>query len=244
MNILLRKFNSLKTRIVMYLLKPTLDLYFLGKSKDIMYSLQLSALKSTAEFVKKNLRGVPTFKNKYALLVHAVKSIPESRSNDLICEFGVFSGKTINCMADQVPNRSLHGFDSFEGIPAGWNFLDRGHFKVSSLPSVGKNVTLIKGWFDETLPKFLADHSQDVALLHIDSDLYSSAKTIFELLGPRIGAGTVIVFDEFFNYPFWDEGEYKAFNEFVSEHQVKFEYLGFCTHSEQLAVRIVENGSK
>ncbi len=129
----------------MYLLKPTLDLYFLGKSKDIMYSLQLSALESTAEFVKQNLRGVPTFKNKYDLLVHAVKSIPDSRRQDLICEFGVFSGKTINCMADQVPNRSLHGFDSFEGIPGKWNFLERGHFKVSSLPSVRKNVTLVKG---------------------------------------------------------------------------------------------------
>ncbi len=54
----------------------------------------------------------------------------------------------------------------------------------------------------------------------------------------------MIVFDEFFNYPFWDEGEYKAFNEYVSDQKVKFEYLGFCTHSEQLAVRIVEKGSK
>jgi len=61
---------------------------------------------------------------------------------------------------------------------------------------------------------------------HIDCDLYSSTKTVFDWLKPRIRAGT-IVFDEYFNYPNWHQHEFKAFKEFVEECHVKYEYLGY-----------------
>jgi hypothetical protein len=69
------------------------------------------------------------------------------------------------------------------------------------LPHVSSNVTLIKGWFDQTLPPFLEKHPAPVSFLHVDCDLYSSTKTIFDSLRTRFRPGTVIVFDEYFNYP-------------------------------------------
>jgi len=49
----------------------------------------------------------------------------------------------------------------------------------------------------------------------------------------------VIVFDEFFNYPGWQDGEFKAFIEWVDENKVNYEYIAVVTNHEQVAVRIL-----
>jgi hypothetical protein len=162
------------------------------------------------------------------------------QKDGLYLEFGVFAGRTINHVAKLV-NQRIYGFDSFEGLPERWRDLyDAGRFKVARLPSVRPNVTLVKGWFNETLPGFLKDHPGDVSFLHVDCDLYSSTVTILDCLKPRIKAGCVIVFDEYFNYPGWKEGEYKAFQEFIAAEKWGYEYLGYNRLNEQVAVRITE----
>jgi hypothetical protein len=75
-----------------------------------------------------------------------------------------------------------------------------------------------------------------IAFMHVDCDLYSSTKTIFEFLGDAIGPGTVILFDEYFNYPNWEQHEYKAFQEFSEKCGVKYRYLAFAR--QQVAVLI------
>ena len=71
------------------------------------------------------------------------------------------------------------------------------------LPRVENNVELIKSYFDKTLPKFIKDIDTLIALLHINSDLYSSCKEIFKYLEKNISINTIIIFDEYFNYPGW-----------------------------------------
>jgi hypothetical protein len=58
-----------------------------------------------------------------------------------------------------------------------------------------------------------------------DSDIYSSARTIFECLGKRIASGTVIVFDEYLNYPNWERHEHRAWQEFLVESGRRARYL-------------------
>jgi hypothetical protein len=48
--------------------------------------------------------------------------------------------------------------------------------------------------------------------------------------------GTVIVFDEYFNYPNWEHHEFKAWQEFVEQHRVQYDYLAYAR--QQVAVRI------
>ena len=67
-------------------------------------------------------------------------------------------------------------------------------------------------------------------------DLYSSTRTIFKLLGERFVAGTVILFDEYFNYPNWERHEFKAFQELVTERRIKYTYLAYAR--QQVVVRI------
>ncbi len=97
------------------------------------------------------------------------------------------------------------------------------------MPSVRSNVKLVKGWFNHTLPTFksgLAKGDNTIALLHIDCDLYSSTKTVFEEIGHLITKGTVIVFDELFNYPNAENHELLAFYEYLQKAGHAITWIG------------------
>ena len=71
------------------------------------------------------------------------------------------------------------------------------------------------GWFNETLDRFLAEHTGNVTFLHVDCDLYSSASYVLQRLAPRLTPGAVIVFDELMSFPDYAEGEMRAFLELL-----------------------------
>jgi hypothetical protein len=198
--------------------------------------LQRRALEQTADFVESCMPMVTAYHDRFALYEATLKLIGGS---GLCCEFGVFKGDSVNFIAERLPTSIVYGFDSFEGLPDDWRpGIKAGHFKLNNLPAVRSNVRLIRGWFDQTVSVFLEQHPEPAAYLHIDSDLYTSAKTVLDLFAPRIRPGTIIVFDEFFNYPGWKDGEFKAFQEFVQRYQVQFEYAGYACADEQVAVII------
>jgi len=206
------------------------------RPSDIGRELRRRALESTAEYVEEYLMQVPSVLTREAIhdLAWSARQI-----DGLILEFGVYQGHTANYIAAKT-DLPVYGFDSFEGLPEFWrDGIGKGTFAVKSLPQVRGNVHLIKGWFNESLPDFLADHAGPVAYLHIDCDLYSSTVTVLELLAPRIMPGTVVVFDEYFNYPGWQRGEFLAFQEFCARHSVRYEFLTYNARHEQVAVRII-----
>jgi hypothetical protein len=225
-------------KIVSVLIKPILYEVASEISKNITFELQYRALQTTVDFIKKEMKDVDSTGTNLELLDKSLSCI-KNTSDGLICEFGVFSGRTINYIAKQS-NQTIYGFDSFEGLPERWrDGFSKGHFKVVKLPKVETNVTLIKGWFNHTLSEFLKEHPEPMKFLHIDCDLYTSTQTIFELCKERIVKGTVIVFDEYFNYNGWEEGEYKAFQEFITENNIQYEYIGYNRNYEQVAVIIL-----
>lgn len=205
---------------------------------DLMGALRNAT--NSAEFAERHFRDVPEFKRRDQLFRWALGQVPND--SGLFLEFGVYKADSINRMAGIKPNVTFHGFDSFVGLPEGWTLgAKKGAFDVGgALPPVRDNVRLIKGFFDTTLEPFLRERPQDaISFLHIDCDLYSSTKTIFNLTRPQLGPGTVIIFDEFFNYPGWQDHEYKAFNEFVAETGRPFEYIGYVRNAGQVAVKLL-----
>lgn len=163
-------------------------------------------------------------------------------------EMGVGSGKSINFIAALNPNKKVFGFDSFEGLPEDWLRKDvsipKGSFKLRdefAFPPVLHNVRLVKGMFSDTLPQFKRDILKDkpIAFIHIDCDLYSSAKDIFDHLGDHIVSGSILLFDEFYNYDEYANDEFKAFQEFLKKSGKKAEYIAFNQFWEQAAARIV-----
>lgn len=170
----------------------------------------------------------------------------QHKPNTLWLEFGVASGNTINYIS-KFTNDKVYGFDSFEGLPEKWrDGFDKGAFNMNgALPRVNENVELIKGWFSDTLPTFIKEKNQKVSFIHMDADLYSSTKCIFDTLKDYMDHGCVIVFDELVNYPGFDgdTGELKAFYEFITDNKVAYEWIGMngspmTGGSENVAVRI------
>ncbi len=200
------------------------------------YALRQEALAETVEYIKANMSQAMIKHDEYEVLAHSSQNVT---LNGLFLEFGVRTGQTINFISSLNPTKVIHGFDSFAGLPEAWTgwVQEKGTFSGEGIPQVNSNVRLVAGWFEDSLPKFLADQCGDLALAHIDSDLYTSAKTILTNLASRIKPGSIIVFNEYFNYPNWKAHEYRAFQEFCQEYAVEYEYL--CWGKFEVAVKIL-----
>ena len=208
--------------------------------RDINVELQRMATAETARFVERNMPGVSSVKSWQEVHAAAANVV---RKGGLVLEFGVFSGRSINFIASLFQDTEVHGFDSFEGLPEFWrDGFGKGVFATRKKPIVRSNVTLHGGWFNESIPQFLRQRPENefISYLHVDCDLYSSTKEIFDSLSNLFCHGTVIIFDEYFNYPGWKYGEYKAFTEFVSQNGFDYEYITFNSRDEQVVVRLLK----
>ncbi|MAU98563.1 MAG: methyltransferase [Fulvimarina sp.] len=214
--------------------------YFRGDQGplDIMQYSQWLATIETAEYYNQHARTARAFPNKNQLHKWAMSQRPPAMGLHL--EFGVASGKTINLIASCTKER-VYGFDTFTGLPEDWRtgFAGGAFDQRGNLPEVSENVELIAGLFEDTLPPFMAKHGADkIAYLHVDCDLYSSSVTIFKNCVDRLVSGSIVVFDEYWNYGGWQHDEFKAFQEFVEFSGVSYSYIGFVPSSQQVAVRI------
>lgn len=138
----------------------------------------------------------------------------------LVAEFGVHNGASLTLLAGHFEGAVVHGFDSFEGLPEAWTGSREGAgaFDVGGKPPElpVSNVEFHVGWFDETVPAFAAVTTEPFRFVHLDADLYSSTKTVFDAVGDRFVPGTIVVFDEYFGYHGWRRHEHRAFGEFLA----------------------------
>jgi hypothetical protein len=154
-----------------------------------------------------------------------------------VLEFGVWVGTSMGKMKKLLPDSyKVYGFDSFEGLPEDWvdhngklvGSGKKGRFDTKGqVPNI-KGVKWMKGWFSDTIPVYLKE-AKDIALLHVDCDLYSSTKEVLWGLNDYIKEGTVIVFDEwFYNHKkAYNDHEQKAFYEWVKDFDREFEFIDY-----------------
>lgn len=148
-----------------------------------------------------------------------------------LVECGVASGRTLLMMAYAVAYhgqaREIYGFDTFTGLPepsrpdgaavrgrAGTIRVDesqtRAYMERSGLSTDElSRIHLVKGDIRETLPRY--DGGQ-IALLHVDVDLYEGYRCALEQLFPLVPSGGVVMFDEFHD-PKWP-GATRAIEEY------------------------------
>jgi predicted O-methyltransferase YrrM len=208
----------------------------------LITDLQVRAKERSVDYVIAEMGDASLFEDRWALLRHAAHAAP---GEGLMLECGVADGASITHTAEAMPTRRFDGFDSFEGLPEAWSgtFEQKGKFgRGGTLPEVPSNVALHKGWFEQTLPSYLAAHPDEaIAFLHVDCDIYSSTVTVLRTLAPRFKPGTVLVFDEYFNYPNWQRHEWRAFQEFVRDTGTSYRYLGFAQKNGHVAVQLGED---
>ena len=179
------------------------------------------------------------------LISKVIKNIPSDEIKDLIIvEAGIGNGNTflfLTLIAQKL-NLEIFGYDSFSGFPEiktskdrriGARLLKKGQWNVSSIDSIkrklnycgvnskfiNKKVTLIKGYFDETLTNF--DKKKRIFFLHLDVDLYSSYKTCLERLWEHLIIGGIVVFDEYHDKAWPDAKD--AIDKFFKSKGIKVE---------------------
>ena len=219
-------------------LRSRIDELEFRQRRDLAYAVDLEATASSATFILESMRVVETFGHPHDTLRHALNLV---ETPGMALEFGVASGTTLKIIADEFRERegTVAGFDVFSGLPETWRTgFPVGEFAQESLPEV-PGAQLVPGLFGDTLPSFLEQESGPVAFLHLDADLYSSTKTVLDLLGDRLVPGSIVVFDEFFNYPGWQHHEYRAWTEFVTRTGISFEYVGYTVDNEQVIARVI-----
>ncbi len=198
------------------------------------------AIADSADYVKKYLPEVLLFDETTGLWDYAISKIQEFDTCNIL-EFGCYKGTSINYFSKKLPDSKFYGFDSFQGLPDDWfgHHAPKGTFDLNlNLPKVSKNVELIPGWFDETLPNFFKKNSDLNALfLHIDSDTYDSCCTVLSNVKNLLKPGVLVLFDEYLAYPNWENGEFLAWQEFCTQNSIKYRYLGFAT--EQALIKII-----
>lgn len=198
----------------------------LGFRQDVYTRVQFLAAEDSARYVLDSMMPCAIVDNRWPIFDLALRQAP---ATGLMLELGVFNGRSINYIAKTIGTREIYGLDSFEGLAEDWGGMSalKGRFTRSGrLPRVANNVRLIKGWFNETLPKFLAEHPGPVAFAHLDADTYESTKYALEQLVHRFRVGTVLQFDEYLGYPGWRHGEHRAWQEICAQHDIEYRYLG------------------
>lgn len=184
------------------------------------------------EILTKN-EGIVFWQDGNLMMPHVATAINIISKEGINLEFGVYSGSTINYLSSVFKSKKFYGFDSFEGLPEDWvtingHFMNKGYFNLNGkMPKVNENVTLIKGWFEDTLPNFINEIKEQVAFINIDCDLYSSTVTVLENCKDLIKKDTLIYFDEFHGYEGYENGEFKAWNEFIKKYNIDFHVICF-----------------
>lgn len=184
--------------------------------------------------------GFMDYDSRYDLFRFALSEcLPEP---GLHLEFGVYRGGSMAFMSRYTQD-PIYGFDSFEGLPENWfTGSQKGRFDVGGqLPITdADNLHYVKGWFDETLPAFLQAHREDrIKFIHFDCDLYRSHRDVFDaLLAAQVDLnGTIALFDEYLNFPRWEQDAHRALQEFVADSPWTYRYVGFTTRYTAVAVR-------
>jgi hypothetical protein len=212
--------------------------------RSLAYASDVAAAATSAAYLHEHMQGAEPMPHRLVTLDHALSQA--SDVDGMALEFGVYRGETLRKIAQARSEKQVYGFDSFQGLPEFWlpdhqagRFGPDDPAGVQGPPEV-PGAELVVGWFDETLPGFLTTHPGPVAFLHVDCDLYSSTTIVLEHVGPRLVPGSVVVFDEFFNYPGWQGHEFRAWREFVAKSGIGFSYLAYTEDAISVAVRIDE----
>lgn len=129
-------------------------------------------------------------------------------------EFGVSRGTSMACVHGVLAKRGLDGmrlvgFDSFQGLPPeaaaeGWVPGAYASTRAATRRYLAENgvdldrVTLVKGWFRDTLTDRTRDRLglKKASLIMIDCDLYVATREALGFCLPLIGERAVVIFDD------------------------------------------------
>jgi O-methyltransferase len=155
-------------------------------------------------------------------------------------EFGVFQGESLRQWTglNKHAESRFFGFDSFEGLPENWRPAQgQGHFHVGgAVPQIDDaRVQFVKGWFEDTVPKFAQTFSNKNRLvLHLDADLYGSSMIPLVHFTRFMSQGTILIFDEFYDR----DHEFKALQDWQKIFRKQFRIVAEMQNYARVCVEL------
>ena len=158
-------------------------------------------------------------------------------------ELGVARGGCIALCSKVNPELEVIGCDSWEGMP---NITDRDNktkcqkwvgskwgskdivyetYKLFNAPT--DKLTLLKGWFEDTLPKNILLFN-DLDILRIDCDFYVSVKYCLDILYDKVKSGGLVIFDDWAFNPSGVEG---AWHDFLKSRNIPINSIKITVHT-------------
>jgi methyltransferase family protein len=144
-----------------------------------------------------------------------------------VIEFGVAYGNSTRVLRRALrrrqrgqllgPRKEIFACDSFEGLPERYENLGVGAFACA--PPKIPGVHIVEGSFEDSLTPELAERVGRVALASFDADLYSSTICALRWLTPLLGAGSLLLFDQYLGAG--GTGECRAHEEWSRETGVQ-----------------------
>jgi hypothetical protein len=152
-------------------------------------------------------------------------------TNGAFVECGFGTGKSFSALSYLAARsgRQIYGFDTFNGFPepdsndvssrnpksGEWNVRTLGEAikQVNSLAISNLDFKLIEGPVEITIPTFVSKKIE-IALLHIDLDLFSGYQTVLQYCYPFLATKGIICLDDY-GQTKWP-GCQKAVDEFLS----------------------------
>lgn len=119
-----------------------------------------------------------------------------------MAELGSFRGGSAKLISSFAPTKTLHLFDTFEGIPED-DELEGGHKKGDFIADAeevrrylqGYKVQMHAGIFPSTAASIPGESK--FSFVHLDADIYQSTKAGIEYFWPRLVPGGLLVLDDY-----------------------------------------------
>jgi hypothetical protein len=203
-------------------------------SESVPMLMRRDAVVDSFDYAKENMKEAYSFLDRFDGLSLSIEEAKRRfPARKLVMEFGVYKGGMINHQARKFPELKFVGFDSFEGLQGQWSGMapEKTFDLGGKLPRVRSNVTLMKGWFAESAPRWKTENpGSDVPLLvHVDCDTYAATVDVLEFCADYIGHGLVFHFDDYFGFPNWRTGGFKALQEISEKRRWRLTYLSYGT---------------
>jgi hypothetical protein len=196
--------------------------------------MRQDAVMDSFTYAKENMKGAYSFLDRFDGLRLSIREAKRRfPARNLVLEFGVYKAGMINHQARKFPDLDFVGFDSFEGLQQHWSGMapEKTFDLGGRLPRVRRNIGLVKGWFAESGPRWkMQNPAAGIPLLvHVDCDTYGATVDVLELCADYVEHGLVIHFDDYFGFPDWRSGGYKALKEISEQRRWRLTYLSYGT---------------
>jgi O-methyltransferase len=178
-----------------------------GCNERKAFAKQLSTIRSETELLLEDIEAYHIF-----MAVKRTQKVPGD-----IAEVGVYKGGSAKIICSAKGDKTLHLFDTFEGLPKVddidmvWPFYE-GKFAASfddvkNYLKNDSNVHFYKGIFPDT-----SDPVKDTkfSMVNLDVDCYESTKLCLEFFYSRMSPGGIILSHDYITAP----GVKKAFDDF------------------------------